>query len=84
MGYSVGDRVVQAQYGTGTITSSDEHHTVIDFDEHGIKTFSTPLVRLQRSETAAPNRPRRRSSRAKTATPKATKTAASKASASKR
>ena len=58
--YSVGDRVMQAQYGTGTVTASNEHHTVIDFDEHGIRTFSTPLVRLERSATAAPGRPSRR------------------------
>lgn len=51
---------MQAQYGTGTITASNEHHTVIDFDEHGIRTFSTPLVRLERSSTAAPGRPKRK------------------------
>ena len=58
--YSVGDRVMQAQYGTGTVTSSNEHHTVIDFDEHGPRTFSTSLVRLERSSTAAPGKPARR------------------------
>ena len=32
-GYSIGDRVLQPQYGTGTIRLVDEYHTVIDFDE---------------------------------------------------
>ena len=54
MAYSVGDRVTQAQYGPGTITGINEFHTVIDFDEHGVRTFSTPLVVLQRTTTPAP------------------------------
>ena len=57
---SVGDRVMQAQYGTGTIAGSNEHHTVIDFDEHGIRTFSTAIVRLERSAVPAPGKPSRR------------------------
>jgi hypothetical protein len=52
--YSVGDRVSQAQYGHGTITVVNDHHTVIDFDEHGSRTFATRLVRLERSTTLAP------------------------------
>ncbi len=54
MAFTVGDRVTQAQYGPGTITGVNEFHTVIDFDEHGIHTFSTPLVVLQRTSTPAP------------------------------
>lgn len=54
--YAIGDRVSQPQYGAGTITAVDEHHTVIDFDEHGPRTFSTPLVKLERSSTTAPVR----------------------------
>jgi len=54
--YAIGDRVSQAKYGPGTITAVDEHHTVIDFDEHGLRTFSTPLVKLERSATTAPVR----------------------------
>lgn len=51
---------MQAQYGTGTVTSSNEHHTVIDFDEHGSRTFKTSLVHLERSSTLAPGKPARR------------------------
>lgn len=57
--YAVGDRVLQAQYGVGTITAVNEYHTVIDFDEHGTRRFATPLVRLERSLTTAPDKPQR-------------------------
>jgi hypothetical protein len=62
--YTVGDRVSQAQYGHGTITLANDHHTMIDFDEHGSRTFATRLVRLEQSTTVAPPKPaktRRRS-----------------------
>lgn len=57
MRYSVGDRVSQPQYGHGTITVTNDHHTVIDFDEHGSRTFATRLVQLERSTTLAPPKP---------------------------
>ena len=52
--YSAGDRVSQSQYGDGTVMIANEYHTIINFDEHGSRTFATPLVRLERSSTAAP------------------------------
>ena len=52
--YSPGARVSQAQYGDGTVTSADEHHTRIEFDEHGLRTFSTVRVSLTPSDTLAP------------------------------
>ena len=61
--YSSGDRVAQSQYGHGTVTTANEYHTVIDFDEHGSRTCATPLVQLERSATVAPvksAKPRRR------------------------
>jgi hypothetical protein len=66
--YSAGDRVSQLQYGTGTVTVANDHHTVIEFDEHGPRTFATRLVRLEASATAAPPKPvktRRRTVKAK-------------------
>lgn len=57
--FAVGDRVSQATYGAGTITLVNEHHTVVDFDEHGIRRFVTSLVRLEPSDTAAPVKPKR-------------------------
>ena len=50
-GYAIGDRVSQPQYGTGTIRLVDEYHTVIDFDDHGIRRFATSMVKLERSST---------------------------------
>jgi len=72
--YKVGDRVTQANYGHGTITGADDHHTVIDFDEHGVRTFATNLVVLERTSEPAPARggkARRTKAAAKAALPKA-------------
>jgi len=68
--YGVGDRVSQAKYGDGTVTVANDHHTVIDFDEHGLRTFATRLVQLEPSNTVAPPKPakpRRRAPRAQPA-----------------
>jgi len=58
--YSIGARVIQSQFGNGTITMANDRHTVIDFDEHGSRMFSTPLVRLAPSDTPTPPKPARR------------------------
>lgn len=57
--YAIGDRVVQQTYGTGTVAATNEYHTVIDFDEHGPRTFSTSLVQLEPSSTSAPPKPKK-------------------------
>ena len=65
--FSAGDRVSQPQYGDGTVTATNEHHTVIDFDAHGSRTFATRLVQLGRTSTIAPPKPakaRRRTAKA--------------------
>ena len=54
--WTKGDRVVQANYGPGTLVEVNEHHTVIDFDEHGRRTFATRLVVLQATNEPAPNK----------------------------
>jgi hypothetical protein len=54
--WSKGDRVVQPTYGAGTLVEVNEHHTVIDFDEHGRRTFATRLVSLQATNEPAPNK----------------------------
>jgi hypothetical protein len=61
--FTIGDRVSQPSYGTGTITLVNEYHTVVDFDEHGPRTFSTSLVQLEKSNTLAPVRPVKRGRR---------------------
>ena len=64
--WTKGDRVVQPTYGPGTLVEVNEHHTVIDFDEHGRKVFSTRLVVLQATSEPAPNKaPRKRAVKAK-------------------
>jgi hypothetical protein len=58
---------VQPTYGPGTLVEVNEHHTVIDFDEHGRRTFASRLVVLQSTNEPAPARaPRKRATRAKT------------------
>ena len=57
--FAIGARVSQTTYGAGTVTMTNEYHTVIDFDEHGIRTFATKLVQLTPSLTTAPDRPKR-------------------------
>ena len=56
--WSKGDRVSQPTYGAGTLVEVNEHHTVIDFDEGGRKTFATRLVALQASNEPAPHKSR--------------------------
>jgi hypothetical protein len=55
--YTTGDRVAHMQYGDGTVSSVNEYHTVIDFDAHGVHTFSSPRVVLAASTTPAPVKP---------------------------
>jgi hypothetical protein len=62
--HAKGDRVTQLQYGAGTITDVDVHHTVIDFDQHGVRRFVTNLVQLQPTNDPAPP-PRTAARRAK-------------------
>ena len=66
-------------YGPGTLVEVNEHHTVIEFDEHGRRTFSTKLVTLQSTNEPAPHKaPRKRAVKAKTAKPKEAKEAKEK------
>ncbi len=57
---SAGSRVSQVQYGTGTVTSVNQYHTVIEFDEAGTRTFITARVELTPSNTEAPVRAKKR------------------------
>lgn len=60
MAYVTGERVTHFQYGDGTLVSANEYHTIIDFDAHGVRTFSTALVMLNAASTAAPEKVVRR------------------------
>ena len=58
--FAPGDRVMHEQYGDGTLVSVNEFHTVIEFDAHGRRTFSSPRVVLTTSSTPAPVKPVRK------------------------
>jgi hypothetical protein len=60
MSHAPGDRVSHVQYGDGTIVSTNEYHTIIDFDAHGPRTFASPRVVLTATSTPAPPKPTRR------------------------
>jgi hypothetical protein len=66
--HAKGDRVTQVSYGAGTITDVNAQYTVIDFDDHGVRTFVTTLVKLEATEAPAP--PPRANGRAKKRTAK--------------
>jgi len=54
--FAKGSRVTQANYGPGTITSSDERYTVIEFDNHGRRVFITDMVTLDKTDEPAPKK----------------------------
>ena len=45
--WAKGDRVVQPNYGPGTLVEVNEHHTVIDFDDGAVRRFVSRLVTLR-------------------------------------
>jgi hypothetical protein len=55
--FTKGNRVSQANYGAGTVVSSDERYTVIEFDNHGRRVFITDMVTLGKTDEPAPNKP---------------------------
>jgi uncharacterized protein DUF3553 len=55
--FNKGSRVKQPNYGPGTVESSDERYTIIDFDNHGRRTFVSDMVTLEKSDEPAPDRP---------------------------
>lgn len=61
--FAVNHRITHSVYGVGTITSLDDSHVVIEFDEGGRKKFVTSIVKLEHSETPPPA-PRKRKAKA--------------------
>jgi hypothetical protein len=51
------DRVNHPNFGAGTIKQTDSQYTTIVFDDHGPKKFLTQLVRLERSDVPAREKP---------------------------
>ena len=68
--FSANDRIDHSVYGTGTVVDVNSTHTLIDFDEAGVKKFITSMVKLAPSDTPAPEKPVRRKKKTKTKTSK--------------
>jgi hypothetical protein len=51
------NRVNHPTFGAGTITQTGSQYTTIVFDDHGPKKFLTQLVRLERSDVPAREKP---------------------------
>lgn len=66
-GFSVNERIQHEDYGPGTITNIGPLHTTIEFDQAGTKKFMNSIVRLERTDVAAPVRSSRRSGAGKSA-----------------
>ena len=55
-GFSVNERIQHEDYGPGTITAIGPVHTTIEFDQAGTKKFMSSMVKLERTDVAAPQR----------------------------
>jgi hypothetical protein len=69
-GFTVNERIQHEDYGPGTITNIGPLHTTIEFDQAGTKKFMNSLVRLERTDVAAPQRRARSSAAGKSAAKK--------------
>jgi hypothetical protein len=65
--YEEGTQVKHPQYGVGTIVTSDEDRTSIDFHDHGTKKFVTSMVVLEITEDQPPKKAKRARPRKRTA-----------------
>ncbi len=63
--YQEGQHVKHGLYGLGTILSSDEERTSIDFVEHGTKKFVTSMVELEVTDEKPPKKARKNSRRSR-------------------
>ena len=66
-GFSVNERIQHEDYGPGTIVNIGPLHTTIEFDQAGTKKFMNSMVRLERTDVAAPQRRARSSAAGKSA-----------------
>lgn len=54
-----GEYIKHFQYGLGVVTASNEEHTDIDFDLHGMKKFVTTIMVVEHAEGTPPVRRKR-------------------------
>ncbi len=66
-GFSVNERIQHEDYGPGTITNIGALHTTIEFDQVGTKKFMNSMVKLERTDVAAPTRRSKSSAASKAA-----------------
>ena len=66
--FAVNERIQHEEYGPGTITNIGPLHMTIEFDQGVTKKFMNSLVRLERTDVAAPQRRSRSSAAGKGAT----------------
>ena len=59
-GFAVNERIQHEEYGPGTIINIGPQHTTIEFDQAGTKKFMSSIVRLERTDVAAPVRSSKR------------------------
>ena len=71
---ATGQHLQHARFGIGVATRSVDSRTVIDFYEHGVKTFVTDMLEVELLKGTPPPRPK------PPAKPKATRKAAAKRS----
>ena len=72
--FSVNERIQHEDYGPGTITAIGPLHMTIEFDQAGTKKFMASMVRLERTDIAAPQK-RTRAAAAGKSTSRAKKSA---------
>ncbi len=78
MDLKAGQHIRHSKYGSGTIVSRDDHRTVVDFEDAGMKKFVTAIAVFERLEGEAPPKKRtsgKRKAAAKAAVKPAAKTA---------
>ena len=52
--FEVGSRVVDPNYGPGSVIAVEDAYTRVQFDEHGIKKFLTAMSKLEPTDEPAP------------------------------
>jgi hypothetical protein len=52
--FEVGSRVVDPNYGPGSVIAVEDAYTRVQFDEHGVKKFLTSMSKLEHTDEPAP------------------------------
>jgi hypothetical protein len=52
--FEVGSRVIDPNYGPGSVIAVEDAYTRVQFDEHGVKKFLTSMSKLEPTDEPAP------------------------------